>query len=115
MVEPRPTGATIGLYRGLPIAERVVDQFERRFTYVSVIGRRHDGQYDVDGLKPGQFVVEPGLVYGLETGDSRARLEDRPEPPGEDKRVLTQICAVLALFLSGALAIQFLLRIFHAG
>jgi hypothetical protein len=85
MVEPHPAGATIGLYRGLPIAERVVDQFNRRFTYVGVIGRRRDGQYDVNALKPGQFVVEPGLVYGLETGEGRGKQEARPEPQSESQ------------------------------
>src|SRR4029077_3622648 len=111
MVEPRPAGATIGLYRGLPIAERVVDRFNRHFTYLGVIGRRRDGHYDVDALKPGQFVVEPGLVYGLESGEGQAKqeawAEPRPEVPsesksesqqGEDRRVLIQVCATLALF-----------------
>ena len=124
MVAPRPVGATIGVYRGLPIAERVVDQFDRRFTFAGVIGRRRDGQYDVDALKPGQFVVEPGLVYDLETGQGRQRQEprarSRPDPQAEpqrveDKRVLIQVSATLALFVTGALAIQLLLRIFHAG
>jgi hypothetical protein len=124
MVGPRPVGATIGVYRGLPIAERVVDQFNRRFTFAGVIGRRRDGQYDVDALKPGQFVVEPGLVYDLETGQGRQRQEPRTEPRPvpqaeaqkvEDKRVLIQVSATLALFLTSALAIQLLLRIFHAG
>ena len=128
MVEPRPAGATIGLYRGLPIAERVVDQFNRRFTYLGVIGRRRDGNYDVNALKPGQFVVEPGLVYGLETGEGQAKheawAEPRAEPQSEsepqpqqaeDRRVLIQVSATLALFLAGGLAIQLILRIFHAG
>jgi hypothetical protein len=124
MVEPRPAGATIGLYRGLPIAERVVDRFNRHFTYVGVIGRRRDGQYDVDALKPGQFVVEPGLVYGLDTGNGRvkqqARVEPRAEPQSEpqvveDRRVLIQVAATLALFVAGGLAVQLVLRIFHAG
>jgi hypothetical protein len=116
MVEPRPVGATIGLYRGLPIAERVVDLFNRRFVFVGVIGRRRDGQYDVDALKPGQFVVEPGLVYGLETPVRRERQRAQPEPrQGEDKRVLIRIIGALALFLTGALAIQLLLQIFQVG
>ena len=116
MVEPRPAGATIGLYRGLPIAERVVDLFNRRYSFVGVIGRRRDGQYDIDALKPGQFVVEPGLVYDLETPARRDRERAQPAPrQGEDKRVLTQIIAALALFLTGALAIQLLLQFFHAG
>lgn len=116
MVEPRPLGATIGLYRGLPIAERVVDLFNRRYSFVGVIGRRRDGQYDVDALKPGQFVVEPGLVYSLESPVRRERQQLQPESQkGEDKRVLTQVITALALFLTGALAIQLLLQIFHAG
>ena len=116
MVEPRPLGATIGLYRGLPIAERVVDLFNRRYSFVGVIGRRCDGQYDVDALKPGQFVVEPGLVYSLESPVRRERQQLQPESQkGEDKRVLTQVITALALFLTGALAIQLLLQIFHAG
>jgi hypothetical protein len=116
MVEPRPVGATIGLYRGLPIAERVVDLFNRRYSFVGVIGRRRDGQYDVDALKPGQFVVEPGLVYSLENPVRRERQQPQPESQkGEDKRVLTQVITALALFLTGALAIQLLLQIFHAG
>ena len=124
MVEPRPAGATIGLYRGLPIAERVIDQFDRCFTYVGVIGRRGDGQYDVNALKPGQFVVEPGLVYDLEVGEGREKQEVRAELPpepqsesqeAEDRRVLFQVSATLALFVAGGLAVQLILRIFHAG
>jgi hypothetical protein len=71
MVEPRPAGPTIGLYRGLPIAERVVDQFGRRFFYVGLASRRRDGRFDVASLRAGEFIVEPGLVYRLE-GNVRA-------------------------------------------
>jgi hypothetical protein len=122
MVEPRPAGTTLGLYRGLPIAERVVDLFDRRFTFVGVIGRQSDGQYDVNALKPGQFVVEPGLVYDLEAGDGQERLEVHPGPPAEvesqkseDRRVLIQVSATLALFLAGGFAVQLILRLFHLG
>ena len=66
VVEPRPTGPTIGVYNGLPIAERVVDQFGRRFAYVGVASRRGSGQFDVASLKPREFIVEPGLIYRLE-------------------------------------------------
>jgi hypothetical protein len=66
VVEPRPTGPTIGVYNGLPIAERVVDHFGRRFAYVGVAGRRGSGQLDVTSLKPREFIVEPGLIYRLE-------------------------------------------------
>ena len=68
MVEPHPAGPMIGLYQGLPIAERVVDQFGRRFSYVGLAGRQRDGQFDPASLAPGEFIVEPGLVYRLEKG-----------------------------------------------
>src|SRR5215468_2570695 len=115
LVEPRPAGATIGLYRGLPIAERVTDQFGRLFAYAGIIGRQRDGQYDVGGLKPGEFIVEPGLVYNLEKGKERPKAAPTPDARGEDRRVVVQITAILAFFLSSALAIQFVLRLFHIG
>jgi hypothetical protein len=123
MIAPSPAGPVIGYYHGLPIAERVVDQFGRRFTYFGIIGRRRDGQYDVDRLKSGQFIVEPGIVYDLEarkggaqeTGPAPEEVRPRPAQPREDRRVFAQIAATLTLFLSGALAIHLLLRIFHAG
>jgi hypothetical protein len=33
----------------------------------------------------------------------------------EDRRVLIQVAATLALFVAGGLAVQLVLRIFHAG
>jgi hypothetical protein len=123
MVEPHPAGPVIGFYRDLPIAERVVDQFGRRFIYAGVIGRRRDGQYDVDGLKSSQFIVEPGIVYNLETGKGPARKtgraseELRPKlvEPREDLRVFARIAVTLGIFLSGSLAIHLLLLILHGG
>ena len=117
MIEPRPAGPVIGFYRDLPIAERVVDLFGRCFTYAGIIDRRRDGQYDVDGLKSGQFIVEPGMVYDLETRASHVKREEPPEPPQpqEGRRVFAQIALTLALFLTGSLAIHLLLRVFSAG
>jgi len=119
MVEPRPAGPVIGFYRDRPIAERVVDLFGRRFTYAGVIGRRRDGQYDVDRLKSGQFIAEPGILYDLDAGASRVKREEPSEPvlpqPQEGRRVFAQIALTLALFLVGSLAIHLLLRVFNAG
>ena len=123
MVEPRPAGPVIGIYHDLPIAERVIDQFGRRFTYAGIIGRRRDGQYDVDRLTSGQFIVEPGIVYDLETKKGQARdkppaiEESLPEriSPREDRRVFAQVASTLALFLTGSLAIHLLLLVFQAG
>jgi len=122
MVEPRPAGPVIGIYQDLAIAERVIDQFGRRFTYAGIIGRRRDGQYDVDRLKSGQFIVEPGIVYDLgpKKGQAPEKLAAEavpPEPilPREDRRVFAQIAGTLALFLTGSLAVHLLLLVFQAG
>jgi hypothetical protein len=61
--EPKPEGPIIGSYAGEPIASVVIDYFGRRYTYVGAAVRRRNGQYDVEALLPGEFLVEPGLVY----------------------------------------------------
>lgn len=65
--EPRPDGPTIGFYGEHPIAAAVIDHFGRRFLYDGVAPRRRDGSYDVKALRPGEWIVEPGLVYCIET------------------------------------------------
>jgi len=102
-----------------PSPSGVVDLFGRCFTYAGIIGRRWDGQYEVDSLKSGQFIVELGIVYDLEAGASRGKQKEPPEPPQpqpqEGRRVFAQIGLTLALFLTGSLAIHLLLRVFNAG
>jgi|WetSurMetagenome_2_1015567.scaffolds.fasta_scaffold671978_1 hypothetical protein len=133
MVEPRPAGPTVGVYGGLPIAERVVDRFGRRFAYVGIARRPREGRFDVADLRPGELIVEPGLVYRLESDENlprRAANTNRPSPalsrrlpedvgpatdPGEAKRALVEIAAAPALFLTGALAVQLVLHLLHAG
>jgi hypothetical protein len=63
VVEPRPEGPVIGYFAGQPIAASVVDYFGRRFVYEGVAPRRRNGQYDIESLRPGEWIVEPGLVY----------------------------------------------------
>src|SRR5262249_31122458 len=113
VVAARPIGATIGRYRGFPIPERVVDQFGRFFTYVGVIDRRGDGQYDVDALKPGEFIVEPGIVYGLEAGSRGSAAAPQPSAPRTDRQALLQLATALVLFFSGAMAVQLFLQLLH--
>jgi hypothetical protein len=63
LVEPKADGPLIGYYAGRPIPAAVVDCFGRRYSYVGVAPRRRSGQYDVESLRPGEWIVEPGLVY----------------------------------------------------
>src|ERR1700693_203611 len=67
LVDPRREGPVIGIYREQPITESVTDYFGRSFSYAGVAPRERDGQYDVTALKPGQFIVQPGLVYCMNT------------------------------------------------
>jgi hypothetical protein len=73
IVDPQPEGAVIGYFAGKPISEQVVDMFGRHFTYVGVASCRRDGDFDVDHLRAGEFIAEPGLVYRLVTGNSGDR------------------------------------------
>jgi len=66
VVEPRPDGPVIGFYKEQPIAAAVLDYFGRRFVYDGIATRRRDGQYDIRLLRPGEWIVEPGLVYHIE-------------------------------------------------
>jgi len=70
LVEPRPDGPIIGRYAGHAIAEAVVDYFGRRFTYAGIAPRLRNGRYDVDSLRAGEWIVEPGLIYYADPGGS---------------------------------------------
>jgi hypothetical protein len=77
LVEPRADGPVIGFYAGHPIAAAVVDYFGRRFLYAGVAPRLRSGRYDGDSLRPGEWIVEPGLIY----------YADPKESPGLRKRL----------------------------
>jgi hypothetical protein len=66
MVGAMPEGAVIGVFAGKPISARVVDSFGRCFRYVGVAIRTRSGEFAIELLRPGEFIVEPGLVYCLE-------------------------------------------------
>ena len=71
-----PIGRSIGFYADRPIVELIVDEHGRRYVYAGIAPRRWNGQFDVDVLRPGEFIVQPGLVYRLErpNGSSRKSL-----------------------------------------
>ena len=66
LVEPRPEGSAIGFLAGNAISEKVRDLFGRHFSYAGAAPRKHDGSYDLDALRKGEFIVAPGLVYRME-------------------------------------------------
>lgn len=59
----KPAGRTIGEFAGQKITEAVCDDFGHVLTYAGVAPRRLDGEFDIDALRPGEFIVKPGLIY----------------------------------------------------
>jgi hypothetical protein len=73
LMEPRADGPVIGQYAGQPIAAVVVDYFGRHFTYAGIAPRLRNGRYDVAALQPGEWIVEPGLIYFGDPTEPRGR------------------------------------------
>lgn len=59
----KPTGRTIGQFAGQKISETVCDDFGHLLIFAGVAPRRLDGEFDLDALRPGEFIVKPGLIY----------------------------------------------------
>ena len=60
----RPIGCTVVGYRAdRPIFATVIDSSGDRYHYVGLARRLSDGQYDVESLSPGEWIVDPGLIY----------------------------------------------------
>jgi hypothetical protein len=57
----------IGVFSGVPIVDTITDRFGRRFVFVGLAPRQRDGDYDAEMLKTGEFILEPGLLYRLDT------------------------------------------------
>ena len=78
LMEPRADGPVIGQYAGQPIYAAVVDYFGRRFTYAGIAPRLRNGRYDADALQPGEWIVEPGLIYFGDPTEPRDWPRKRP-------------------------------------
>lgn len=59
-------GGIIGHFDGKPIAETLVDRNGSRYHFSGVAPRCIDGRFDVESLRAGEWIVEPGLIYSLE-------------------------------------------------
>jgi len=61
----RPDGAVVARYRDQDVCDVVVDEFGHRYVFAGVAPRLLNGAYDVRGLKIGEVILEPGLIYQL--------------------------------------------------
>lgn len=58
-------GPVIGKIGEEEIAETVIDQFGRAYTYSGLAPRAWNGKLDLDRLQAGEFLLKNGLVYRL--------------------------------------------------
>jgi hypothetical protein len=66
LANPQPEGAVIGNVGDLLIHETVIDDNGLRYRFAGVASRDPDGRIDVEALRPGEWIVQPGLVYIIE-------------------------------------------------
>lgn len=65
--DAKPTGPTVGIYANRDIPASVADDFGRHYIFAGVAPRRWNGDFDLDALQSGEFILKPGLVYRMET------------------------------------------------
>src|SRR5689334_2587458 len=63
LIDPRPAGPALGAFQGQPIAAAVIDRDARHYVFAGIMPRTRSGQYDLAALRPGEWIVEPGLIY----------------------------------------------------
>jgi hypothetical protein len=59
----RPQGRVVGRLGQLPIPERLIGEDGHSYVFEGVAPRRPSGRFDVRTLRPGEWIVRPGLVY----------------------------------------------------
>ena len=64
--EPHGEGPLVGTFAGQEISESMTDYLGQHYRFVGIAPRLQDGRYDVDALRPGEWLVEPGLIYANE-------------------------------------------------
>jgi hypothetical protein len=63
-------GSVVGYLADRPIAGTVVDASGHRYRYAGLAPRLSDGRFDVGSLRPGEWIVKPGLIYTADDGVS---------------------------------------------
>jgi hypothetical protein len=61
----RPDGVVVARYRDHAVCDVMIDEYGQRYVFAGLAPRRRDGTYDVKGLKVGEVILEPGLIYQL--------------------------------------------------
>lgn len=64
--DAKANGPSVGVYANKAIPASVMDDFGRHYVYAGVAPRRQNGDYDLDALQKGEFILNPGLVYRIE-------------------------------------------------
>ncbi|HEY1382035.1 MAG TPA: hypothetical protein VGF43_00390 [Dongiaceae bacterium] len=59
----RPEGGVVGHLGELPIPGEVIGEDGQHYVFEGVAMRRPSGRFDVRTLRPGEWIVQPGLVY----------------------------------------------------
>jgi hypothetical protein len=59
----RPEGSVVGRLGELAIPSHVIGEDGQRYVFEGVAARRPGGRFDVRTLRPGEWIVRPGLVY----------------------------------------------------
>lgn len=65
LVNPKPDGDVVAYYRDQPVNSVVKDERGDRYVFAGLAPRRGDGRYDVRGMRAGEVIIEPGLIYQL--------------------------------------------------
>jgi hypothetical protein len=59
----RPEGSVVGRLGELAIPSQVIGEDGQCYVFEGVASRRPSGRFDVRTLRPGEWIVRPGLVY----------------------------------------------------
>jgi len=59
----RADGSVLGRLGELAIPSQVVDEDGQRYVFEGIAARRPSGRFDMRTLRPGEWIVRPGLVY----------------------------------------------------
>ena len=66
-------GPVLGYLADCPIRGWVRDQWGKRYRYVGLVPCFADGTFNIGLLQPGEWIVEPGLVYVMDEVAARTR------------------------------------------